>query len=84
MSFASGGGAYLPIWSGSVGDFDPAYEAVQEAFAIALRLPVTTLTISGRVFSVAQVTIGASNARSGPDTGTNAPTHRRPAEDELP
>ena len=50
---------------GYVGDFDLAEESTQEAFAIALRLPGTTATISGRVFSVAQVPIGASNARSG-------------------
>jgi hypothetical protein len=52
--------------------------------AIALRLPGTTGTISGRVFSVAQVPIGGSNARSGTGTGTNMPTRRAPAEDELP
>jgi hypothetical protein len=64
--------------------FDLAEESTQEAFAIALRLPGTTATISGWVVSVAQVPIGASNARSGTDTGTNMPTHRVPAEDELP
>ena len=52
---------------GYVGDFDLAEESTQEAFAIALRLPATTATISGWVFSVAQVPIGASNARSGTD-----------------
>ena len=67
---------------GYVGDFDLAEESTQEAFAIALRLPGTTATISRWVFSVAQVPIGASNARSGTDTGTNMPTHRRPAKDE--
>jgi hypothetical protein len=51
---------------------------------MALRLPGTTATISGWVFSVAQVPIGASNARSGTDTGTNMPTHRGPAEHKLP
>ncbi len=38
---------------GYVGDFDLAEESTQEAFAIALRLPGTTATISGWVFSVA-------------------------------
>jgi len=68
---------------GNVGDFDLAEESTQEAFAIALRLPGTTATISGWVFPVAQVPIGASNARSGTGAGTNMPTHRGPAEDEL-
>ena len=68
---------------GYVGDFDLAEESTQEAFAIALRLPGTIATISGWVFSVAQVPIGASNARSGTDVGINMPTHRGPAEDEL-
>ena len=58
---------------GNVGDFDLAEESTQEAFAIALRLPGTTATISGWVFPVAQVPIGASNTRSG----------RVPPEDEL-
>ncbi len=35
------------------------------------------------VVSAAQVSIGASNARSGTDAGTNMPTHRVPAEREL-
>lgn len=48
---------------------------------MALRLPGTTATISGWVFSVGQVPIGASNARSGTDTGTNMPTHGGPTED---
>ena len=47
---------------GYVGDFDPAEESTQKAFAITLKLPRTTATISGWVFPVAQVTIG-SNAR---------------------
>jgi hypothetical protein len=68
---------------GYVGDFDLAEESTQDAFAIALRLPGTTATISGSVFSVAQVPSGASNARAGTDAGTNMPTHRGPAEDEL-
>lgn len=63
--------------------FDLAEESTQEAFAIALRLPGTIATISGWVVAVAEVPIGASNARSGTDVGINMPTHRVPAEDEL-
>ena len=47
---------------GYVGDFDLAEESTQEAFAIALRLPGTTATISGWVFSVAQVPIEPTSA----------------------
>ena len=68
---------------GYVGDFDLAEESTQEAFAIALRLPGTTATIGGWVVSVAEVPIGASNARSGTDVGINMPTHLVPAEHEL-
>lgn len=63
--------------------FDLAEESTQEAFAIALRLPATIATIIGWVVSVAEVPIGASNARSGTDVGINMPTHRVLAEDEL-
>ncbi|MGO9752303.1 MAG: hypothetical protein ACLP8S_26960 [Solirubrobacteraceae bacterium] len=52
-------GRVLASIVGNVGDFDLAEESTQEAFAIALRLPGTTATI----VSVAQVPIGASNAR---------------------
>ena len=63
---------------GNVGDFDLAEESTQEAFAIALRLPGTTATISGWVFPVAQVPIGVER----PIPAPTKPTHRGPAEDE--
>lgn len=72
-------GRVLASIVGYVGDSILLEESTQETFAIALRLPGTTATI----VSVAQVPIGASNARSGKDVGINMPTHRVPAEHEL-
>ena len=67
---------------GYVDDFDLAEEAAQEAFASAEAAP-DGHDEQRMVVSAAQVPIGASNARSGRDAGTNMPTHRVPAEREL-
>jgi len=56
-------GRVLASIVGNVGDFDLAEESTQEAFAIALRLPGTTATINGWVFSMAQ----------GPERGVERP-----------
>jgi hypothetical protein len=66
---------------GYVDDFDLAEEAAQEAFARAEAAP-DGHDVQRMVVSAAQVPIGASNARSGRDAGTNMPTHRVPAESE--
>lgn len=56
---------------GYVGDFDLAEESTQKAFAITLRLPATTATISRRVFPVAQVPTGVERPLPAP---TSRPT----------
>lgn len=56
---------------GYVGDFDLAEESTQKAFAITLRLPATTATISRRVFPVAQVPTGVERPLPTP---TSRPT----------
>ncbi len=71
-------GRVLASMVGYVGDFDLAEESTQKAFAITLRLPATTATISRRVFPGGP---GPDRGRT-PVTGTNKPTHRGPAEDE--
>ena len=64
-------GRVLACMVGLVGDFDLAEESTQKAFAITLRLPATTATISRRVFPVAQVPTGVERPLPAP---TSRPT----------